>query len=183
MARTSASGGAQATPDREANGSPIGGASDGPLGPADAGSSGTNGSAVEQPQPPSEAEDAAAADGTCRLWLTRGDRIVVGVLAAGLLVLMLVHWVRLSGWGMRPVEIDRMEPRALDYKIDINEATWVEWAQLDGIGEVLADRIVTDRTQNGPFRSVEDLRRVKGIGAKTLEKIRPWLEVGGAGKE
>ena len=122
--------------------------------------------------------DESALEDTCRLWLTRGDRIVVGTLAAGIFVLMLIHWVRLSGWGIQPVEIERMQPRSFDYKIDINEATWIEWAQLDGVGEVLADRIVGEREQNGPFRSIDDLERVKGIGPKTLEKIRPWLEAG-----
>jgi competence protein ComEA len=81
---------------------------------------------------------------------------------------------------MRPVEIERMQPRSFDYKIDINQAKWVEWAQLEGIGEVLAERIVSDREENGPFRSIDDLNRVEGIGPKTLEKIRPWLEVGRA---
>jgi competence protein ComEA len=43
------------------------------------------------------------------------------------------------------------------------------------VGEVLAQRILDDRAERGPYRSVDDLRRVKGIGEKTLEKLRPWL--------
>jgi competence protein ComEA len=41
----------------------------------------------------------------------------------------------------------------------------------------LARRIVADREQNGPFRSVDDLARVKGIGPKTLEHLRPWVRL------
>jgi competence protein ComEA len=113
------------------------------------------------------------------LGLTRPDQQVLALLAGIAPVLMLWHWARLSGWGMRPVEIDRLESQPLDYRIDVNSATWVEWAQLDGIGETLAERIVEDRRTNGPFRTIDDLRRVKGIGPKTLEKIRPYLIVNG----
>ena len=48
---------------------------------------------------------------------------------------------------------------------------------LPGIGPALATRILEARRER-PFRSVDDLRRVKGVGAKTLEKLRPFLEVG-----
>ncbi len=67
------------------------------------------------------------------------------------------------------------QPAAYVFQVDVNAATWIEWAQLDGIGEKLAKRIVADRADHGPFQSVEDLRRVKGIGAKTLDKMRPHL--------
>lgn len=110
------------------------------------------------------------------LWLTRADQLFVGVLVATILVLMAVHWVRLSRWGTMPVEVERLADIELHYHLDINQATWVEWSQLDGIGEALAGRIVEDRQQNGPFRRIEDLQRVKGIGPKTVERIRPWLK-------
>jgi competence protein ComEA len=48
-------------------------------------------------------------------------------------------------------------------------------ALLPGIGEVLARRIVEDRRQRGPFRDLGELRRVRGIGPKTLEGMRPYL--------
>lgn len=112
-----------------------------------------------------------------RLWLRRADQFFVGVCLTLLAGLLIVYWGRLSGWGMRPVEIERLPANKYQYKLDINTASWVEWSQLDGIGETLARRIVADREQNGPFRSVEEISRVKGIGPKTLENIRPWLEL------
>jgi competence protein ComEA len=84
----------------------------------------------------------------------------------------------LSGWGLQPIEIERQRALPLDYRIDINTATWVEWIQLPGIGEVLARRIVDDRDTNGTFKDVDDLQRVKGIGPKTVEKLRRWMTAG-----
>jgi competence protein ComEA len=111
-------------------------------------------------------------------WLTHADQFVLAALLTIVLALLAAYWVRLTKWGTVPVEIEHLEPRQLDFKIDMNTATWVEWGQLDGIGDALARRIVTDREQNGPFQSIDELRRVKGIGPKTLEKLRPWLMIG-----
>jgi competence protein ComEA len=62
-------------------------------------------------------------------------------------------------------------------KIDINRAEpWLLEA-LPGIGEVLAQRIVDYRSENGPFRTIEDLLKVSGIGSATLENIRDFITV------
>jgi len=78
---------------------------------------------------------------------------------------------------MQPVEIEHHPSRQYEFRLDVNEVTWVEWVQMDGIGETLGHRIVEDRETNGPFRSIDDIQRVKGIGPKTLEKMRPWLTI------
>jgi competence protein ComEA len=59
--------------------------------------------------------------------------------------------------------------------ININRATKAEFDSLVGIGPVIAGKIVTYRNQNGSFMAIEDLLKVSGIGAKTLERIRPRL--------
>ena len=62
-------------------------------------------------------------------------------------------------------------------KIDINRAeSWLLEA-LPGIGEVLAQRIVDYRSENGPFRIVEDLLKVSGIGETTLENMKDFITV------
>jgi competence protein ComEA len=62
-------------------------------------------------------------------------------------------------------------------KIDINRAEpWLLEA-LPGIGEVLAQRIVDYRSQNGPFKRIEDLLKVSGIGEATFEKIKDYITV------
>ena len=123
------------------------------------------------------AEKSPAPDDRPRLWLRRGDQIFVGTLLAVGLVLVTVHWLRLSEWGRRPVEVDRLPAGEYRYLVDVNSATWVEWAQFEGIGETLAKRIVADRQARGPFASVEDVRRVKGIGPKKFEEMRPFLTI------
>ena len=111
------------------------------------------------------------------LWLTPRDRLFVAVMVFITLLLMFAHWVRLSGWGLQEVEIERHLQRGFEYKLEINTATWVEWVQLEGIGETLARRIVDDRHQHGPFVDIDDVQRVKGIGPKKLNAIRMWLTV------
>ena len=113
-----------------------------------------------------------------RFWLRRGDQIVVAALLALATGLMGVHWVRLSDWGRRTVEVDRLPAAHYIYKIDITRATWVEWAQFDGIGETLARRIVADRDAHGPFTSVDDVLRVRGIGKTRFDAMRRHLQVG-----
>lgn len=112
-----------------------------------------------------------------QVWLTRSDQFIGGILIAALLLLTGLHWARMSGWGQREVEIDRLQPRAYQYRINVNTAEWLEFALLPGIGETLALRIVEDRREHGPYRSVEELRRVKGIGPKTLDRIRDHLVI------
>src|SRR5262245_50735353 len=59
-------------------------------------------------------------------------------------------------------------------KIDVNHATSEELQKLEGIGPVMAAKIIEERNK-GLFRSPDDLRRVKGIGPKTMEKLRPFV--------
>ena len=60
--------------------------------------------------------------------------------------------------------------------LNINTASVEELQTLPNIGVKMARRIVDYRTQNGKFDSVEALQNVKGIGVKTLEKLRPFVD-------
>ncbi len=64
-------------------------------------------------------------------------------------------------------------------KVNINTATAQELSvKLSGIGDGLAQRIVSYREKHGPFRSVEAIKNVSGIGDKKFESIRNSITVG-----
>lgn len=67
-------------------------------------------------------------------------------------------------------------------KVNINTASVDELIALNGIGKVKAEAIVAYRTANGPFKTVDDLTKVKGLGGKNLEKIKNDITVGEAGE-
>ena len=62
-------------------------------------------------------------------------------------------------------------------KVNINTADEATLMALNGIGESKAKAILEYRQKNGPFKSVDDLMKVKGIGDKTLAQLREQLTV------
>lgn len=71
------------------------------------------------------------------------------------------------------------ETRKISFPISINQADREELMALPGIGEVLADRIIGFREENGSFTSPEELLMVEGIGKRRLEEILDLITIGG----
>jgi competence protein ComEA len=65
----------------------------------------------------------------------------------------------------------------MDIKININTASAEELDSLPGIGPAFAQRIIEYRDTNGPFKSIEDITLVSGIGDATFAKIRDLITV------
>ena len=65
--------------------------------------------------------------------------------------------------------------------LDINQADAGRLTELPGIGPSKANAIVEYRKANGPFRSLEDLKKVKGIGEKTFQSIKHLITIGNIG--
>jgi competence protein ComEA len=63
-------------------------------------------------------------------------------------------------------------------KVNINTANAAQLAELPGVGEKLAARIVEHRQKEGAFKSTQELMNVKGIGEKNLQKLEPYLTLG-----
>lgn len=63
--------------------------------------------------------------------------------------------------------------------LDLNSATAEELAQLPGIGEKLARRIVEYRAENGPFEAVEEIMEVSGIGEGKFTALEDRITVDG----
>jgi competence protein ComEA len=72
---------------------------------------------------------------------------------------------------------DRQAQASPDAPVDLNKATTEALVSIPGIGRVMAERIIAWREEHGPFRRVEDLMKVKGVGEKTFEKLRPYVKV------
>ncbi len=62
-------------------------------------------------------------------------------------------------------------------KININTAGYERLQDITGVGPVIAQRIIDYRNSNGKFSKVEDLKKVKGIGDITFEKMRPQITI------
>lgn len=69
------------------------------------------------------------------------------------------------------------EEEGLTGIIDVNTATVYQLQRLPRIGPVMAARIVKYRRNNGLFKSVEELMKVRGIGPKTLKRLEPYVRV------
>ena len=69
-------------------------------------------------------------------------------------------------------------PGAATEKINLNTASAEELDQLPGIGPAIAKAIIDYRTKNGPFKQIEDINAVKGIGDALFEKIKDLITVG-----
>ena len=73
---------------------------------------------------------------------------------------------------------DKKSPATLSAPVNINTATLEELDTLPGIGPAIAKAIIDYRTANGPFKKIEDINAVKGIGDALFAKIKDMITVG-----
>lgn len=81
--------------------------------------------------------------------------------------------VEAGGWRAESMD----ELLVVGLPVEVNAASVAALAAIPGLGEAKARAIVEDREKNGPFVSVEELDRVKGIGPATVEVLRPFVVV------
>ncbi|MAO66303.1 MAG: hypothetical protein CL666_15005 [Balneola sp.] len=78
---------------------------------------------------------------------------------------------------LRAEEVDTGNPASVVYPININTADAATLQLLPGIGPAYSERIITYREENGSFKSVDEITNIRGIGPKTLQKLRPITTV------
>jgi competence protein ComEA len=110
-----------------------------------------------------------------RLLLRRADQAGIAALVLFALVMIGGYWFTQAVLRRRVIDIEGADPRTAAFQVDINSADWPELAQIPGLGETLARRIVQWRAAHGPFKEVAELRGISGIGPKKFEAIRPYL--------
>ncbi len=106
---------------------------------------------------PKEQRTLAAICGLCLLWFA-----ITWVGSGG----HRGEWVRLAS--------PDFERRPVRFLVDVNTASRREMTALPRIGPTLAGRIVESRERSGPFADVYALRRVRGIGPRTVQRLRPF---------
>ena len=106
------------------------------------------------------------------------DRLGMAVLAAALLVSLVVVSAEARA---RPLEVTMPAAGEAPFCVDVNRADWPRLSLVPGLGGVLARRIVDYRRTHGPYRSLDQLQGVKGIGKIRLKNIRPYLSVAAKG--
>lgn len=82
-----------------------------------------------------------------------------------------------AGGSVDAVSGSQTDAGAQGKKVNVNTAGLTELTDLPGIGEAKAKAILEYRNQHGPFKSVADLDKVKGIGPKMLEKMKPYIQL------
>ncbi len=85
------------------------------------------------------------------------------------------HWIGCRADHGPPRALSGAERLALGLPVDVNAATAEELAAIPGLSPRLAAEIVAERRRHGPFGSVEELRRVRGIGPARLARARGAL--------
>jgi competence protein ComEA len=89
-----------------------------------------------------------------------------------------IHVPRLGETALPGTDVAITGSATQDSLLNLNTASASDLDGLPGIGQSFAERIIEYRTANGPFTSVEDLQKVKGIGAALIAKIAPLVSVG-----
>jgi len=79
--------------------------------------------------------------------------------------------------GRLPGSKSDIQPKTQGRVIDPNLSSQEDLETLPGIGPALAQRIIAYRRAHGPYKKIDDLRKVSGIGRKKLEKLRPYVVI------
>lgn len=124
-------------------------------------------------------------------YFTRQEKIVILFLTGAVILGSGVQWARARG-ELKAVEsvkieaqtnsinegaMNRAPAEAINKKININTASIDELDALSGIGPKIAAEIIKYREKNGKFKSIEDTKKVRGIGGKKFDKIKNKISI------
>jgi competence protein ComEA len=89
-------------------------------------------------------------------------------------MLLVIAGDRVAGQGKAPAKA----AAAVSSPVNINTATVAQLEGLPGIGARTAQAIVDQRQKKGPYKKIEELMNVKGIGEKSFLRLKPMVTVG-----
>ena len=103
---------------------------------------------------------------------------ITGLCLAVFLALSMISLVSSTTWAEEAKEAAKVETaEKAEAKINLNTATVEELSTLSGIGRTKAAAIVKYREENDGFKTIEDVKKVKGIGKGIFEKIKDLISV------
>lgn len=102
------------------------------------------------------------------LYFTKQEKIVILFLTGAIIFGLGIQWLRAN--GNLPVDSIKIGKKARS--VNINTALAEEFVTLRGIGPKIAAEIINYREKHGEFKSIEDIKKVRGIGKKKFEKIK-----------
>ncbi len=109
-------------------------------------------------------------------WFTAQEKKVLLFVFSCLFVGIITSWYFKSHPKSMTVPLNLKERTLMSKEpIDINTADFNQLNSIPGIGPTLAESILDYRKDNGSFKEIDDLLKVKGIGKKKLEKIKPCI--------
>jgi competence ComEA-like helix-hairpin-helix protein len=98
----------------------------------------------------------------------RSAQLTTAFLLGMVVVLLAIQTLGALRWSARPTELEHAA---------FPSASRVELLQLPGVGDHLAERIEKYREEQGPFRRVDDLQGIHGVGPATVDRLRDWVMV------
>ncbi len=102
------------------------------------------------------------------------ERLLALLVLSGLIAIL--SWYGCRGQGHQVVDVDDVSSHVVPYRVQFSTATWQDLAQIPGIGEVLARRIVDARNRGCQLETLDDLRAVHGIGPQKLIELGNYIE-------
>jgi competence ComEA-like helix-hairpin-helix protein len=115
--------------------------------------------------------------------IVRGEQLALVLLALALVGGIAYRAIDYWRVGEDPLEVIP-PPDGPTFRVNVNAADWALLSMVPGLGEKTAKKVIDLRgKRGGRFKSVDELIDVSGIGAKTLEKLRPYLYAGEPGGE
>ena len=107
--------------------------------------------------------------------------MILSFLRAAVIGMVIVGGAGLSAvaqdGGAKKTVREQAASQEVSQKININSADAETLTRLPGVGPVIAQRIVDYRTENGAFKELQDLIKVRGIGPKTFEKLSAMISL------
>lgn len=129
--------------------------------------------------PGSRVQDAIQAAGGPTKYADTAGLNLVAELEDGVQIWLPTIKSELADEGNPTLENLQSHEEEVQSLVDINNATQVELERLPGIGPTKAEAILQYRQENGPFKEVEQLLDISGIGPATLERLKSLITVGG----